>query len=670
MDNVVFKNKKIIIYGTGVMAETFFDKNSDAKIIGIMDRFKIYGYWKDVPIVMWEDIKKGDADIIVIAAAMKNIQEIYYRILPFCIARGLQICGINGQNLITYFGTYTYDKKASHYKFCTNKNEILDKVKSFDVISFDIFDTLLMRSVSDPLDVFDLVEYKIAKKGVDIQCFKKVRREAELRTNGQNIYIIYLELQKILGISDEIRDLILEEELNCEEKVISPRKEIVQIFNEIKKMGKIIIITSDMYLPKKIMTKLLKKNGIEGYDEIYISCEYGRGKVKGLFDIIKKDFGQCKYLHIGDDLHADVLSALRYGIEPCGVYKSLDLFKMSSLGYSIAYVKTLNDKILLGNIIKKIFENPFVYVNEQRILNISSLTEFSYVFFLPLVLVYIMGIEELMKGNELTGVIFVSRDCYFFRKCYEKLKKEHLVREVPTFYFLSSRKLSIKSGMENIDTVVEFSECYKNEELLEQIFGEKDYESIVECSKNTREGYKKYLLNLGIDLSKKYLLCELDGHGTSHKYLNKIFENGIEAMYLSRQHCKDEVNSNKYTAVFDYYEAFEDYDCMVDFTSMLETIFSSPDKSVSDINEFGIPIYSDEVRSEEQIKLMSKIQEVLQNLIKDYYENDLIRDDIITKDMVSAIFRGILGVKLVGECRNINEWSLYDEVSGVSLDFK
>ena len=44
------------------------------------------------------------------------------------------------------------------------------KIDSVDVVSFDIFDTLILRKVSEPSDVFDLVErkYKPSEKLVSL----------------------------------------------------------------------------------------------------------------------------------------------------------------------------------------------------------------------------------------------------------------------------------------------------------------------------------------------------------------------------------------------------------------------------------------------------------------------------------------------------------------------
>ena len=54
--------------------------------------------------------------------------------------------------------------------------KLLNKVKNFKAVSFDIFDTLLKRKVNNPKDVFQLMQLSIGEK---IPNFKDGRIKAE-----------------------------------------------------------------------------------------------------------------------------------------------------------------------------------------------------------------------------------------------------------------------------------------------------------------------------------------------------------------------------------------------------------------------------------------------------------------------------------------------------------
>ena len=58
--------------------------------------------------------------------------------------------------------------------------KLIDIVKEYDIVSFDIFDTLIKRDVYKEYDVFDLVEKKYnSTYGDNILNFKDIRIEAE-----------------------------------------------------------------------------------------------------------------------------------------------------------------------------------------------------------------------------------------------------------------------------------------------------------------------------------------------------------------------------------------------------------------------------------------------------------------------------------------------------------
>ncbi|MFT8938038.1 MAG: glycosyltransferase, partial [Liquorilactobacillus sp.] len=122
----------------------------------------------------------------------------------------------------------------------------LEKIKSYEVVSFDIFDTLFVRPLSNPDDLFFLIEEKTGLDG-----FKKLRKEAQIRAFDQmnregrheisldDIYNNFVDLpidpQKIKNI-----------EFGLELDLVVPNFHMINIFKEIKKTKK-VIFTSDMY---------------------------------------------------------------------------------------------------------------------------------------------------------------------------------------------------------------------------------------------------------------------------------------------------------------------------------------------------------------------------------------------------------------------------------------
>ena len=100
-------------------------------------------------------------------------------------------------------------------------------------VSFDIFDTALLRRTRIPTDIFDLMQYhELEKDQFGSWCFPdnynfgKLRQEAEKparikvwnQYNSHEVSLeeIYQELSRLLQLSDKIRDSLMRLELQVE----------------------------------------------------------------------------------------------------------------------------------------------------------------------------------------------------------------------------------------------------------------------------------------------------------------------------------------------------------------------------------------------------------------------------------------------------------------------
>ena len=131
-------------------------------------------------------------------------------------------------------------------------DEISRLLPSFDVISFDIFDTLLLRPLLDPQDVWRMVEETSGAKD-----FAEARRTVDART--------YAAATKRGGETtlDEAYALIpawacmKDKELAYEDQLLVPNPEVVALWRKAGELGKKRVIVSDMYLPAVFVKKLL-----------------------------------------------------------------------------------------------------------------------------------------------------------------------------------------------------------------------------------------------------------------------------------------------------------------------------------------------------------------------------------------------------------------------------
>ena len=178
-----------------------------------------------------------------------------------------------------YLNKSSLIKKDLITKVKTAWNDNLDKIKKeiikeeTKVVSFDIFDTLIMRPFWNPIDLFEFLnDYfrQIAKieTGID---FSKLRVKAEEilrkklendKSSKQEITLdeIYKEIMLETNISDEISKKMQEKEIELELRFCTERKTGKELYQLAKYLNKKIICISDMYLPINTINEILKKN--------------------------------------------------------------------------------------------------------------------------------------------------------------------------------------------------------------------------------------------------------------------------------------------------------------------------------------------------------------------------------------------------------------------------
>lgn len=209
------------------------------------------------------------------------------------------------------------------YKLFRSSESLSECCRNYKVISFDIFDTLIVRQCGNPLNVFNIVQDLYSEEtGIIISDFYQNRIEAErmarLVKGKEEVTIddIYRFLVRNYGRKNCERLKNLEISVEVEQCVAVP--EIVDIYNScIENEGKNVFIVSDMYLPMDSIKQILNKNGIKQPCKIYLSCKEQVTKRKGgLFKLLmKENHGVAKeILHIGDNFKSDFLMAHLLGM--------------------------------------------------------------------------------------------------------------------------------------------------------------------------------------------------------------------------------------------------------------------------------------------------------------------------------------------------------------------
>lgn len=212
-------------------------------------------------------------------------------------------------------------------------------------VSFDIFDTLFVRTLHEPEALFDLIGAKL-----DVKDFRQHRRDAQalgfqrMQREGRgeiDLADIYEHLPVLLRQSAAAGEL----EQILELDVLRVNPEVSSLFHEARAQGKLIAWTSDMYLPESFFHALAERHDLVP-DHYLVSSACGRTKRDdgALFDVLVERLGiePKAILHIGDNPLGDVQRANERGLrtlhyKPPGFTKITRLLEpQASLGLGLA----------------------------------------------------------------------------------------------------------------------------------------------------------------------------------------------------------------------------------------------------------------------------------------------------------------------------------------------
>ena len=163
----------------------------------------------------------------------------------------------------------------SHSSYRQSPLSLAITLNKYDVISFDIFDTLILRPFDQPATLFYLLEAKLdcSYAAVRVAAEREARELARERTGSTEVTIeeICACVARRTGL-DAARCVQMEFEAEMAMCFANPYMK--KVFDALKEQGKEIIIVSDMYLPRDMMVRLLEKCGYTGMKKVYVSCDY------------------------------------------------------------------------------------------------------------------------------------------------------------------------------------------------------------------------------------------------------------------------------------------------------------------------------------------------------------------------------------------------------------
>ena len=242
-----------------------------------------------------------------------------------------------------------------------SREALVEAIEKHDIISFDIFDTLVMRNVYYNKDVFRMMAQQIDPVwGID---FFAVRTEAE-RVLSEETYPYIEEIytyisEKCPGLKGHEQELIARE-IELETELILPRYDVVEMFYLAQKLQKQVYIVSDMYMHHDTLAAILEKKGIRGYNKLLVSSEYRSSKPQHLFEHYLKEIPKGTCLHIGDSWACDIVPSGKLGIDSFRLKMSTEIYEYEE---NTIPPTDLQERIKVAEYVAAHYNSPFLKEN-------------------------------------------------------------------------------------------------------------------------------------------------------------------------------------------------------------------------------------------------------------------------------------------------------------------
>ncbi|MFI3321292.1 MAG: hypothetical protein R3Y50_02065 [Rikenellaceae bacterium] len=352
------------------------------------------------------------------------------------------------------------------------------------LVSFDIFDTVVIRKCGKPENIFFLTAKRLFGEDsarVDYFCLwrKSSQRMAIERFRQQNLTIEDIYSSFEADYFDISSNEALAAEKECESENIVCNQQIKRVIEQRRALGDTICFISDMYLDSGFIRGVLEREGcIKSNEKVYISCEFGVTKAVGaLYDVVRSELKPTRWVHYGDNRHSDIEKARRKGIKAKYVDTSFTQAEKSVFEHYKHSLNSSEVSILIG------------WLRSIRLgLDNSSMAELAANFVAPLYVSYVKFVLRRAKEQGIKRLYFLNRDSYILHKIAQKL---NCYQDLELRYLFVSRRSLVLPAIEELNDK-SFLEVFDKRTLVR-----KNVDDILDFIKSNRAEFSK----LGINFS-------------------------------------------------------------------------------------------------------------------------------------------------------------------------
>lgn len=504
-------------------------------------------------------------------------------------------------------------------------------IESHDIISFDIFDTLLARNVAAPIDVFSIAhelfnqdsQYTIQD---DVRSLRVIaERNARHIKTGADVSLddIYRQFELLRpDYPIEMIEGLKEFEIKTESSVLI-RNTIAELYDYARSINKKVAIISDMYIPKTDIERLLRQNGIDRWDLLIVSCDDDLSKASGTAYVSLKDnFKGMRILHFGDNYHDDIENARRHGIDAIHIKSNVELMREIDVlprGEDI-YNRRLNapERAYLGQVQQSIIDGIVANYSAQNSSDTGRLIGFGVLG--PLLMGFCQWLHESLRVDGCDKVLFLARDGRIMQKAYNAIYGDSAINSE---YIYGSRRALVLPSLNVLEggDIRTFAQLDRGASLAAtlEIFNLKledpvvmeaaEYHSIdlsndtiddtnaaqvesfllslkdliLKSIEEERSVVKEYLDSVGFGNKKDLVaVCDIGWNGSVRSVIENYVGRNVPGYYLGLRNVDKTIHVG--SKIKGYFDARKEFDwkefapVIAGGVEVLELLFSNPDQ--------------------------------------------------------------------------------------------
>lgn len=561
-----------------------------------------------------------------------------------------------------------YTKNITHKNFNQHEAKTLETAKRIisekTCVIFDIFDTLVTRTIFYPDNLFRIIEKEFDQKFSIKSDFMRIRKATEYQLRISETHVgdvsyddIYDHIHLHSNYTEEMIEYLREQDFKYEMKILVPKPDAIVLLKHAFNNNIEVLFVSDMYLTKLQILSILEKNDIPFIEEnVLVSSDTGLRKDnttvwKHLVETERVD--PSNTVMIGDSEVSDAKLPGDFGIGTFHVLSERNAFFESPFGKAFTQkFGEISEKemLLMGPVVNQFFSSAFTL--SESVLSFSHKCtpyQFGYTALAPFFYLFMNHIYHRFSDKR---IFFLARDGYFMQKTFDAfLETKALTLEGEAHYLQISRRAILGAVLKNEDNLKNmildlgnydglFSDMLYSRVGLGETFlsqsGIEDFmitdrddlehaytllvehiDLINEYAKEENVAYLAYLDSIGFFDESEDVLIDLGYSGTIQNYLHQLTSEKLIGEYF--------VTTQKVSRIEDDYNTLEGFfankidpadnsNTVYKYALILEAFLTS-DKGqlISFIKENGtiIPQYKEK-------KSSLKIQNKIMDGIKDY----------------------------------------------------